>query len=419
MSVAQDFEKARQRITKRLVDGLGAGATVWDSELTGFGVRRQRRNASFVLKYTFQGRQRFYTIGRHGLLTVDEARTEARRLLGLAASGVDPAATRDEGQATKAATATDADLCSAYLKEGPAYKPDKRPSSWYTDQSNINRHIKPLLGLIDAKALTESAVVKFVADVAGGATSCDEKVGFRARAIVSGGAGVAARALAVLGAVYNFAIRKGLVEANPTKNVKAPKGKTPGRFLTKDEWGRLGEALKAFKTEAGGSVFVDAITLIALTGCRRSEITQLRWSEVDIEAGLLRLQHSKTGPRVVPLGEQAISLIVELRGAAKSEWVFPSSRGRGPVVGLQKVWVEIRNGAGLPTIRLHDLRHNFASQAINGGASLYLTGAVLGHRQSSTTQRYAHLQSDPVRSVASKAAENVAQLLGRNSRKRR
>lgn len=411
MSAAEDFERARQRITKRLVDGLGAGETIWDAELTGFGVRRQRRNASFVLKYTFRGRQRFYTIGRHGLITVDEARIEARRLLGLAASGVDPADMREEGQASNSATVTVWDLCSTYLKEGPAYKPDKRSSSWYTDESNINRHIKPLLGFIDAKALAESDVVKFVADVSGGATMCDEKVGFRARAIVSGGAGVAARALAVLGAVYNFAIRRGFVEANPTKGVKAPKGGNPGRFLTKDEWGRLGEALQAFKSEAGGSVFVDAITLIALTGCRRSEIAQLRWREVDIEAGLLRLQHSKTGPRAVPLGDQAINLILELKDAAGSEWVFPSSRGRGPIVGIQKVWNHIRTQAGLPKVRLHDLRHSFASQAINGGASLYLTGAVLGHRQASTTQIYAHLQSDPVRTVASKTAENIASLL--------
>ncbi|HEY8008758.1 MAG TPA: tyrosine-type recombinase/integrase [Methylocella sp.] len=416
MSAGQDA-RPRQRITKRLVDGLGAGDTVWDAELTGFGVRRQRRNASFVLKYSFRGRQRFYTIGRHGLITVDEARTEARRLLGLAASGVDPAATR-ESQAPQAGTLTVADLCCTYLREGPAYKPDKRPSSWYSDQSNINRHIKPLLGRIEAKILSETDVVNFVAAITQGVTHCDEKVGFRARAIVKGGRGVAARTLAVLSAVYNFGIRKGLIDANPTKNVRPPKGKAPGRFLTKDEWGRLGKALREYGGDAGANIFVDAINLIALTGCRRCEITQLRWSEVDLEAGLLRLEHSKTGPRAVPLGDQAIRLIAELKHAAKSDWVFPSSRGTGPIVGIQKVWNDIRTRADLPTVRLHDLRHSFASQAINGGASLYLTGAILGHRQSSTTQRYAHLQSDPVRFVASTAAENVAQMLEGDRRQR-
>jgi hypothetical protein len=116
--------KARQKITKRLVDGLAAGQTVWDVELTGFGVRRQCRDASFVLKYLFRGRQRFYTIGRHGIITVDEARTDARRLLGLAASGIDPAIAREE-QSLRPPALTVGEFCASYLKEGPAYKPDK------------------------------------------------------------------------------------------------------------------------------------------------------------------------------------------------------------------------------------------------------------------------------------------------------
>jgi integrase len=404
--------KARQKITKRLVDGLAAGQTVWDVELTGFGVRRQRRDASFVLKYLFRGRQRFYTIGRHGIITVEEARTDARRLLGLAASGIDPAIAREE-QSLQPPALTVRELCASYLKEGPAYKPGKKDSSWYSDRSNINRHIAPLIGQIHVQALDETHVVNFVADVTRGATHCDLKVGHRARAIVKGGRGVATRALAVLSAVYTFGIRKGVAHANPTKNVKPSKGKSPGRFLTKAEWSRLGEAMRSYGGDVGANVFVDAINLLALTGCRRSEITRLRWNEVDLDVGLLRLEHSKTGPRAVPLGDQAISLIAELKRAASSAWVFPSSRGTGPIVGIQKIWNDIRTRADLPTVRLHDLRHSFASQAINGGASLYLTGAILGHRQSSTTQRYAHLQSDPVRSLATITAESVAQMLDR------
>jgi integrase len=218
--------------------------------------------------------------------------------------------------------------------------------------------------------------------------------------------------LAVLSAVYNFGMRKQIVHANPTKNVKSSKGKAPGRYLTKEEWSRLGEALLYYNGGDGETnMFANAITLLALTGCRRSEITRLRWSEVDFEAGLLRLEHSKTGPRAVPLGDQAIHFLAEIERSASSEWVFPSSRGGGPIVGIQKVWNDIRTRADLPSVRLHDLRHSFASQAINNGASLYMTGAILGHRQSSTTQRYAHLQSDPVRSLATTIAAGVAQML--------
>jgi hypothetical protein len=205
MSTKQNT-KARQKITKRLVDGLAARQTVWDMEITGFGVRRQRRDASFVLKYLFRGRQRFYTIGRHGIITVEEARTDARRLLGLAASGIDPAIAREE-QSLQPPALTVGELCASYLKEGPAYKPDKSDSSWYSDRSNINRHIAPLIGQIHVQALDETHVVNFVADVTRGATHCDLKVGHRAHAIVKGGRGVAARALAVLSAVYTFGIR--------------------------------------------------------------------------------------------------------------------------------------------------------------------------------------------------------------------
>jgi hypothetical protein len=242
--------KARQRITKRLVDGLAAGETVWDAELTGFGVRRQRRDASFVLKYSFRGRQRFYTIGRHGVLAVEAGRAAARRLLGLVASGVDPSQARNQS-----APLTVAELCACYPEQGPAYKPDKSSSSWRTDRSNISRHIEPLIGQIDAPALDEAHVVHFVADVTCGATACDVKVGHRARAIVRGGRGVATRALAVLSAVYSYGIRKGVLHTNPTKNVKPPKGKSPGRFLTRDEWSRLGEALRVFGGDVGANVF--------------------------------------------------------------------------------------------------------------------------------------------------------------------
>jgi integrase len=161
----------------------------------------------------------------------------------------------------------------------------------------------------------------------------------------------------------------------------------------------------------GQSAFIDVIELLALTGCRKSEIARLKWTEVDLAGGFLRLDDSKVGARIVPLGEAAVQFLAARKDAAYSVWVFPSSRGAGPLIGVQKAWSLIRARAELPTLRLHDLRHSFASQAINSGASLYLTGAVLGHRQASTTQRYAHLQASPVRAVASAAAAQIAEAL--------
>jgi hypothetical protein len=219
-----------------VVDSLQPGFSVWDSELRGFGVRRQRRDATFVLKYTFAGRQRFYTIGRHGSFTADSARQEARRLIGLIASGTDPAA--DHGLPAQKANLTIEDLCRRYLLEGPYHKPDKKRSSWATDRSNIERHIVPLIGETAAESLSASDTFRFVSNVTNGASAKDERTGPRGRVIVRGGAGVAARALAVLGAVFSFAVSLGTIKLNPVKGVKGPKGRAAGKFLSLQDWNR-------------------------------------------------------------------------------------------------------------------------------------------------------------------------------------
>jgi integrase len=396
----------RAKITKRMIDALSPGETIWDGALTGFGARRQTRDATFILKCSVRGRQRFFTIGRHGAFTCETARLEAHRLLGLVASGVDPAMLRMSAKKSKI---TVADLCEDYLKSGRLDKPDKRESSWYTDESNIRRHIIPLLGKIGADDLDSDKVATFVDQVSSGATKVDERLGHRRRAIVRGGKGTASRVLSVLAAIYTFGIKHHRVAVNPAKGVKAAKGNAPGRFLTSEEWSRLGLAMSSRASKS--RTFVDAIGLLALTGCRRSEITNLKWTEVDLHRGFLRLGQSKVGPRAVPLGDAAINLLKSL-SRTNSLWVFPASRGAGPIVGIQKVWSEIRREAGLETVRLHDLRHSFASEAITTGASLYLTGAILGHRQSSTTERYAHLQSDHVRRTASEVSQHISSALG-------
>jgi integrase len=402
----------RVRITKRVVDALRPGHTIWDKELAGFGVRLQRRDPSFVLKYTIRGRQRFYTIGRHGVFTVEQARTEARRLLGIVASGIDPS-DKAVGDLNDGHPLTVTQLCQQYLGDGPAFKPDKKNSSWITDRSNIERHIIPVLGSKPAESLSESDVVLFVAKVVRGETQKDERTGPRGRAIVRGGKGVASRTLSVLGAVFSFGIRLGVIATNPTKNVTPPKGKAPGRYLCDEEWARLGAAISGARSSGQNPTFIDAINLIALTGCRKSEICNLTWREVDFAQGFLRLSSSKVGPRAVPLGDEAIALLLHLKKVAASDWVFPTRRGTGPIVGLQKVWNALREEAALPGLRIHDLRHSFASEAINAGASLFLTGSVLGHRQAATTQRYAHLQSSPVRNLASSTAARIQAALGK------
>jgi integrase len=410
-TILRDYhEGAQLRITKRIVDSLQPGQIVWDEDVSGFGARLQRRRVSFVLKYSIHGRQRFYTIGRHGIITIEEARNAAKRLIGLIASGIDPAEKRDASSRNTQLLTTQ-QLCELYLSEGPAFKPNKRQASWATDRSNITRQIVPVLGCVPALAVTSADVVRFVASVTRGDTRIDERTGPRGRAIVEGGRGAAARSLAVLGAIFNFAIHLGLMSTNPAKGVKAAKPESPGRFLSDEEWHRLGDAIQAAREQGRNATILDALLLIALTGCRKSEITKLTWDEIDLDRHVLRLGHSKVGPRMVPLGDEAVALIRRLKEARQSDWVFPSRRGAGPIVGIQKAWTDLRKSANLPGLRIHDLRHSFASEAINSGASLFITGAILGHRQASTTQKYAHLRAAPVREVANGTAARIAALL--------
>jgi hypothetical protein len=234
-------------LSERRVSALKRGETIWDAELTGFGARRQERHPSFVLKYSFRGRQRFYTLGRHGLISVNQARHEARRLLQLVASGTDPCASRDaEANAPPALTVSD--LCTFYVKKSPA---NRKAASWHADRLSIHQHIRPLIGDLQADGLSEADVHNFMADVSGGKTRLDEDTGTtRGGPITRGGRKAAARALAVLDGIFAFAVTRDLVANNPTAGVRAPKASAPGRFLTNFEWQRLGAAMEFERGDA-------------------------------------------------------------------------------------------------------------------------------------------------------------------------
>jgi integrase len=157
------------------------------------------------------------------------------------------------------------------------------------------------------------------------------------------------------------------------------------------------------------------IRLLLLTGCRRDEVLTLQWSFVDFEFGCLRLPDSKTGAKVVRLGAAALDLLAGLPRLGDSPYVFPCTRrrvGAGHFVGVERIWRRVRAGAGLDGVRLHDLRHTFASWSVMGGGNLYVTGALLGHKSASTTARYAHVADDPIRAAADKVAGTLSAALG-------
>ena len=238
---------------------------------------------------------------------------------------------------------------------------------------------------------------------------------------------------AILGAMLEFAVKTKRLSANPARGVVLLKTDSKQRFLSEQEVAAVSDALRELEAEVRVSTtMADAIRLLMLSGCRRGEVLSLEWPWVDLERSCLRLPDSKTGAKVVPLGDAAVELLRERRQAAEKEetssrFVFPAARGDGACVGIPRAWELVRARAtehlreqyrkegrpaahapNLGDVRLHDLRHSFASFAIARGAPLFIVGKVLGHKQARTTELYAHLSDNPLRSVANSTADFIA-----------
>ncbi|MDA9976071.1 site-specific integrase [Alphaproteobacteria bacterium] len=400
------------KITKRTVDTLTVGETVWDAEIKGFGVRCQRQAKNFILKYRFDGRQRWFTIGRYGSpWTVGGARDRAKALLGMVAEGDDPSLTRDSNKARP----TVSDLCDRYLDEYAAHH--KKASSAKTDRSNIDNHVRPLLGKLFVAEVTVADIEAFKLAVRTGKTARGSKKDQRGGSTVTGGTGVANRCLALVSKMFNLAERWSLrpSNANPVKYVERYPENAFERFLSNDELVRLAETLEAAKRDGTEGPFViAAIRLLTFTGCRVSEILSLQWAQVDFDRAMLHLADSKTGQKPVFLSPPALEVLAGLPRVEGNPHVIVGARKGSSLVNIRKPWGRIRERAGLNDVRLHDLRHTYASAAAAGGLSLPMIGRLLGHTQAVTTQRYAHLAADPVRAAADAIGNRLAAAMNRN-----
>lgn len=405
-----------QKLSKVNVDRAqpkDADYFIWDSELKGFGLKIAKGGRkSYVCKYRVgSGRTaptRRFTIGAHGSpWTVDQARSEARKLLGHAANGEDPA--KEKQDAKKQITV--GELCDLYLQQGVG---TKKASTVATDKGRIERHIKPLLGKKKVPDVTRADIKKFLQDVANGKTAKDVKTGMRGRAIVRGGKGAATRTVGLLGGIFSFAFDSGLIEINPVRGVKRFADKKGERFLSQQELVNLGQALRGGAEKGLNPQALAILKLLIFTGARKGEIETLEWSEVDFDRGYLRLSDSKTGQKAIPLNAGALELLAAIPQVNTSKFVFPAHRSDGHYEGTPKVWRIIRTDAGLNHVRLHDLRHSFASIAVSGGASLPIIGALLGHSDSSTTQRYAHLHDDPLKAASEAVGGKITASLSGN-----
>jgi integrase len=400
------------KLTKRLIDGLAtpeSDTLLWDDGLPGFGLRvRPSGRRAFVVQYrTADGRQRRRTIGTYPVLTVEQARAQAREWLSGAQRGQDPALTRDRNRAAT----TVAKLCERFL-EGHADL-HKKASSATEDRRLIERYIKPVLGQQRAPSVTHDDVERLHKSL--------RETPYQAN-----------RMLALLSAVLNQAepeMRAARPDwMNPCRRVRRFKEEKRRRYLAPAELARLGEALTEAEQDGAvklvqpdGSVIeeavpkeaVVAIRLLVFTGCRRSEILSLPWSAVDLDGRRLRLDDSKTGAKDVYLAPPAVAVLQAIEPSEGNPYVIPGRKKGAHMQELKGAWQRVRARAGLDDVRLHDLRHSFASMGAGVGLSLPIIGALLGHTQAATTQRYAHLASDPLREAADLVGQRLADALGR------
>jgi integrase len=387
----------RRKITKRTVDALRSAAdgrelVLWDTELAGFGVRVQRGDAkSYILKYRAgKGRTaplRKLTIGRHGSpWTPDQARAEAKRLLGLVAHSKDPAGAR---AAAKAAP-TVADLAQRFLAEHAEAKRKASTAAEY--RRLLDKIILPALSKRKVAEITRAEVSKL--------HHANRAAPYQAN-----------RVLAVLSKMFNLAERWGLRPdgSNPCRHIERFAERKRERFLSADELAQLGDALAAYK---GSPHTVAAIRLLISTGARLGEVLGLRWEWIDFERGEVRLPDSKTGRKTIHLPPPALAVLAELPRVESNSHVIVGGVAGAPLVNLEKPWRAIRKAAGLDDVRIHDLRHSFASVAASGGMGLPIIGKMLGHTQAQTTLRYAHLASDPVKAAAATVAGKIAAAMG-------
>ncbi len=401
------------KLTKKYVDTTrpkDKETVYWDTELKGFGLRvKPSGHKSYILQYrNAEGRSRKYTIGKHGSpWTPEEARRKAKSVLHIVDDGNDPATEKTEARAALTIT----ELADLYIQDGPNYKPDKKDSTWRTDKSNIERHIKPLLGNRTARSLVQADIARFQSDVANGKSAMQLKTKPRGVARVVGGKGSASRSLDVLATMFEFGVRCGYIETNPARGIPKYKTRRIERFLNNAELARLGDVLNEAESAGVNAVPLNVLRMLLLTGARKGEILGLKWNWVDFETGYLNLPDSKTGAKRIPLGAPALQLLSGL--AQESAYVFPSTDNKDKhFVGLQKIWDKIRAQAGLNDVRIHDLRHSFASIGVASGHSLYMIGKILGHKQSRTTEIYAHLHDDPLKIVTDHTAQKIADALG-------
>ncbi len=381
-------ERQHRTLTKRIVDRLavnGKDGVFWDSELPGFGIRVYPTGRKvYVAQARAKGRSVRATVGRHGDIAPAEARREAAKLLARIKAGLPPVEPETEPAPTVA------DLAERYEREYVAMH--CKPNTIRHYGLMLKKHIVPGLGAHPVSQVARKDILAFQFGLSGMPT-------------------VANRCVDILVKMFNMAELWEMRPPgrNPCRSVPRYKvAPRKERFLTSGELARLGRTLDIAPAKRLASRHsAAAIRLLVLTGCRRNEIMGLAWDDLDFEAGEMRFADSKTGARIVPMPPAAAAVLAALPRVAGNPWVFPGRKKGTHQTNINDAWDRIRRHADLDGVRLHDLRHSFASRALALGESLSMIGELLGHRKIDTTARYAHLARESVQASTARVADSI------------
>lgn len=429
---------ASKRITKKSVDALNCPpgkdrVFLWDEDLAGFGVvALPSGKRKYVIQFRQGRKSRRMTLGEHGRLTPDEARLLAKEMLGAVAKGMDPLAERRARQAVRPFR----EVADEFMRLHVAAKTKSRTEEEYGRLLRL--HLYPGLGTKPISSITKGEIGKFHAGISGPS--------------------VANRCLALFDTIWNWAASRGEIEGqSPSKGLERNPERARERYLTPDELRRLGKALHDAETvgvpwvvnEAGPKAkhlpkqkratavdpyAVAAIRMLMLTGARLREVLNARWDYVDFNRGMMFLPDSKTGRKTLYLSDVALSLLESLPRMQGNPYIIPGEVAGQPRADLKRPWAAIMRAAGLgkgdgekadkgtgkkrkpgtvesPGLRIHDLRHTFAAFGVGGSLGLPVVGKLLGHSQARTTQRYAHLDADPLHKAANQIGSQIAAAL--------
>lgn len=378
------------KLTKRAVEATETRASeyfVWDDDVPGFGLRvLPSGRKGYVVQYRAGRRSRRISLGPSTVLTCEQARTRAITVVAAARNGEDPAAKRDADREA----ITVSELAERFDREHISVRLKETTAKGY--RRMVERVILPALGSHRVTEVTRADIAKLHHDM--------RHIPYDAN-----------RCIEIISKMFNLAEMWGLRPdgSNPRKHLKKYPEEKRERFLSAAELRRVGEVLREMEDEGVELASAIAATrLLILTGCRLGEIMRLKWEYVDFHHSALHLPDSKTGAKTVHLGQPAADVLKSIAHIEGNSWVITGTVWGAPLYDLQPFWQRVRARAGLKDVRIHDLRHTFASTAVAAGHGLPMIGKLLGHTQVQTTARYAHLGVEPVKIAADAVSSQLA-----------